>query len=110
VHDIVYLALRLVIRRDIEHLTPLLQKLGDAINETVNNSISISNAMEEIQNAGFNAFLVLEATINFKRREDMAPDEMREPKSLIGDDGEVTPDAFTGKDDNLLRDMKIRLD
>src|ERR1039458_6391149 len=95
---------------DMDRLRPLLQKLGEAINETLNDSISIGDAVEEIKDAGFDVFLVLEGTIGFHKREDVEkPQELREPRPLVQGD-EIVPGTFNSWDGKLLRQMKIRLD
>jgi hypothetical protein len=97
---------------DMERLRPLLQKLGGAINDALGDSMAIADALDEIKKAGFDVFLVLEASIGFNRREDAEPPRgTQEPKPRVRKDGDVVPGTFTAKDkDRLLREFKIRLD
>jgi hypothetical protein len=47
-----------------------MQELGNAINESLSDSDRIAGAIGEIKRAGYDVFLVLEATIGFNKRED----------------------------------------
>jgi len=47
-----------------------MQELGNAINESLSDSDRIAAAIGEIKRAGYDVFLVLEATIGFNKRED----------------------------------------
>ena len=52
-----------------ERLKNLMQELGNAINESLSDSERIAEAIGEIKRAGYDVFLVLEATIGFNKRE-----------------------------------------
>src|ERR1017187_8641672 len=52
-----------------------MQELGNAINDSLSESDRIARAIGEIEMAGYDVFLVLEATIGFNRRDDNAEDE-----------------------------------
>ena len=49
-------------------LKSLMQDLGNAINESLSDSERIAEAIGEIKRAGYDVFLVLEATIGFNKR------------------------------------------
>src|ERR1035438_8440 len=49
-----------------------MQELGNAINESLSDSDRIASAIGEIKRAGYDVFLVLEATIGFNKRDDAA--------------------------------------
>jgi hypothetical protein len=51
-----------------DNLKGLMQELGNAINESLSDSDGISGAIGEIRDAGYDVFLVLEATIGFNKR------------------------------------------
>jgi hypothetical protein len=53
-----------------ERLKILMQELGNAINETLSDSDRIAEAIGEIKRAGYDVFLVLEATIGFNKRDE----------------------------------------
>ena len=52
-----------------ERLKTLMQELGNAINESLSDSERIAEAIGEIKSAGYDVFLVLEATIGFNKRD-----------------------------------------
>lgn len=92
---------------DMERLYPLLQELGNAINDTLNDSRAIAETVGKIKAAGFDAFLVLEATIAFQKRYD-APSEPVEVQPKVKS-GNVVRGTFSEDDEQLLRELKIRL-
>ena len=51
-----------------DDLKQLMKKLGMAINESLSESEPISEAIANIRGAGYDVFLVLEATIGFNKR------------------------------------------
>ncbi|MCU1326860.1 MAG: hypothetical protein JWN34_2230, partial [Bryobacterales bacterium] len=51
-----------------------MQDLGNAINESLSDSESIAEAIGEIKRAGYDVFLVLEATIGFNKRDESEVD------------------------------------
>src|ERR1700729_2430288 len=53
-----------------EPLKRLMQELGNAINASLSDSDRIAEAIGEIKRAGYDVFLVLEATIGFNKREE----------------------------------------
>ena len=88
-----------------DHLKELLQQLGSAINESLSESEEIAGAIAEIRRAGYDVFLVLEATIGFNKR----------PQ---GQDGTVVSEApsveyrpsqisFSAQDHAFLKALKI---
>jgi len=49
-----------------EYLQKLVRELGEAINNAINDSNDVNDALERLREAGHEALLVLEATIAFK--------------------------------------------
>ena len=96
-----------------EPLKHLMQELGNAINDSLSESDRIAEAIGEIKRAGYDVFLVLEATIGFNRRdenEDEAePAETSEeqPKRFEATTGKI---KFTSQDHRFLRALKIAVD
>ena len=94
-----------------ERLKSLMQDLGNAINESLSDSERIAEAIGEIKRAGYDVFLVLEATIGFNKRdgeeeidgEDAMSDEPRE----ITTNGRV---RFTTQDQRFLKALRIAVD
>ncbi len=99
-----------------ERLKALMQELGNAINDSLSDSDRIAEAIGEIKQAGYDVFLVLEATIGFNKREDDDDDdaddagepEVRpEVKRVFESTGKI---RFTSQDQRFLRALKIAVD
>ena len=93
-----------------EPLKNLMQELGNAINDSLSDSDRIAEAIGEIKRAGYDVFLVLEATIGFNKRdeddegsEDVEADEPAEFETQ----GKI---KFTTQDHRFLRALKIAVD
>jgi|SRR5215472_5674557 len=93
-----------------------MQELGNAINDSLSESDRIAEAIGEIKRAGYDVFLVLEATIGFNRRdqeedgdeEDASEaDSTEEPKRTFEATGKI---KFTSQDHRFLRALKIAVD
>jgi hypothetical protein len=85
-----------------DNLKQLMNRLGIAINESLSESESVSDAINNIRQAGFDVFLMLEATIGFHRREDSQPAE----RGPALPSGELVLNA---QDAQFLKSLKIRL-
>ncbi|HWB86696.1 MAG TPA: hypothetical protein VG675_21305 [Bryobacteraceae bacterium] len=96
-----------------EPLNHLMQELGNAINDSLSESDRIAEAIGEIKRAGYDVFLVLEATIGFNRREEAEDEEgeelelSEEPKPAFEATGKI---KFTSQDHRFLRALKIAVD
>ena len=91
-----------------ERLKGLMQDLGNAINESLSDSERIAEAIGEIKGAGYDVFLVLEATIGFNKRDDEESEaptaaEAKEVTSL----GKV---RFTTQDQRFLKALRITVE
>jgi hypothetical protein len=91
-----------------------MQELGNAINDSLSESDRIAEAIGEIKRAGYDVFLVLEATIGFNRRDEdddtedaENADEVNEPKRGFETTGKI---KFTTQDHRFLRALKIAVD
>jgi hypothetical protein len=91
-----------------------MQELGNAINDSLSESDRIAEAIGEIKRAGYDVFLVLEATIGFNRRDDEegeeeaeSAEEIEEPKRGFETTGKI---KFTSQDHRFLRALKIAVD
>ena len=94
-----------------------MQELGNAINDSLSESDRIAEAIGEIKKAGYDVFLVLEATIGFNRRDDSGADGSvddeperevsEEPKRGFETTGKI---KFTTQDHRFLRALKIAVD
>ena len=98
-----------------DRLKELMQELGNAINESLSDSDRIASAIGEIRRAGYDVFLVLEATIGFnKRDEEEGGVAGYRIEGEAGDEGvsfqEPGDLRFTTQDQKFLRALKISVD
>ena len=90
-----------------ERLKGLMQDLGNAINESLSDSERIAEAIGEIKSAGYDVFLVLEATIGFNKR-DSNDDDVDEDSSLTTQETTTTGKLrFTTQDQRFLKALRI---
>jgi hypothetical protein len=97
-----------------DRLKELMQELGNAINESLSDSDRIAAAIGEIKRAGYDVFLVLEATIGFNKRDESDESEEGEtielktpPESTRRKVGKI---KLTSQDQKFLRALKIAID
>jgi hypothetical protein len=99
-----------------DRLKDLMKELGDAINESLSDSDRIAAAIGEIKRAGYDVFLVLEATIGFNKREE-GDEETHEEDEAV--ELESTPESgrrklskikLTSQDQKFLRALKISIE
>ena len=96
-----------------DRLKELMQELGNAINESLSDSDRIAGAIGEIKSAGYDVFLVLEATIGFNKREEEMDADSTENE--IGSEVPAKPESngkirLTSQDQKFLRALKISID
>jgi hypothetical protein len=87
-----------------------MQELGNAINESLSDSDRIAGAIGEIKRAGYDVFLVLEATIGFNKRDDdddEAGGREQEPEQHVHSTGKI---QLTSQDQKFLRALKISVE
>lgn len=99
-----------------EPLKHLMQELGNAINDSLSESDRIAEAIGEIKRAGYDVFLVLEATIGFNRRDENGEEEEEEEELELTEEPKARNFEATGKikftsqDHRFLRALKIAVD
>ncbi len=93
-----------------------MEELGNAINESLSDSERIASAIGEIKRAGYDVFLVLEATIGFNKR---TPDEDLDTEESGVETGDAScppPSSsprrirWTSQDEKFLRALKIAIE
>jgi len=89
-----------------DNLKQLMKELGAAINDALSESEEISEAIQNVRNAGYDVFLVLEATIGFNKRSktDLSEETTGGLKS-----GEMKL-KVTAQDLKFLRSLKISIE
>src|SRR6266699_6920868 len=91
-----------------DNLKQLMKELGEAINGALSESGDINDAIQNVRNAGYDVFLVLEATIGFNRR------TKTETEGEVGEVGPGESDEMklkvTSQDLKFLRSLKISVE
>jgi hypothetical protein len=99
-----------------DRLKELMQELGNAINESLSDSDRIAAAIGEIKRAGYDVFLVLEATIGFNKRDES---ESESDETEVDAESEAPPKRkfestgkikLTSQDHKFLKALKIAID
>ena len=92
-----------------EPLKNLMQELGNAINDSLSDSDRIAEAIGEIKRAGYDVFLVLEATIGFNKRDESEEGD-EESEAAVPEFETTGKIKFTTQDHRFLRALKIAVD
>jgi len=89
-----------------DRLKELMQELGNAINESLSDSDRIAAAIGEIKRAGYDVFLVLEATIGFNKRDESDEDDQTETMDVhsVAASDRI---RWTSQDTKFLKALKI---
>jgi len=90
-----------------------MQDLGNAINESLSESERIAEAIGEIKSAGYDVFLVLEATIGFNKRDEARDETDEADEATAVEPTEVTSIGkvrFTTQDQRFLKALRITVD
>jgi hypothetical protein len=90
-----------------DNLKQLMKELGAAINDALSESEDISEAIQNVRNAGYDVFLVLEATIGFNKRTKLDGSEETLVNGLKP--GELKL-KVTAQDLKFLRSLKISVE
>ena len=87
-----------------QNVKNLIQKLGEAIHESVSESENIAGVVRNIRDQGFDVLLMLEATIGLNEVEQASPvsEDMDTPS-------ETATGPFTRNDLNFLKSLRITL-
>ena len=87
-----------------QRLRKLVQKLGEAIHESVSESEHIAGVVQDIRKQGFDVLLMLEATIGLNEVE-LQPVAALESSNAQNQDG-----TFTAQDLNFLKSLRIAVE
>ena len=102
-----------------KRLRSLIQKLGEAIHETVSESEDIASVVQDIRKQGFDVLLMLEATIGLNELEQqpgvaIVPSKRSGKEAAPGGMSEVGETqavaGFTSQDVNFLRSLRIAIE
>jgi hypothetical protein len=86
-----------------DNLKHLIKELGAAINDALSESEGISEAIQNVRDAGYDVFLVLEATIGFNKR------SKEGAEGANGKTGDMKL-RVTAQDLKFLRSLKISIE
>ncbi len=100
-----------------KRLRSLIQKLGEAIHETVSESEDIASVVQDIRKQGFDVLLMLEATIGLNEVEQQ-PGAATSPAKRLTAGGVPEPEGaageavgkFTAQDVSFLRSLRIAVE
>jgi hypothetical protein len=87
-----------------DNLKGLIKELGAAINDALSQSGEISEAIQNVRDAGYDVYLVLEATIGFNKRPELVSAESASPEP---GDAKL---KVTSQDLNWLKSLKISVE
>ena len=90
-----------------DNLKQLMKELGAAINDALSESEDISEAIQNVRNAGYDVFLVLEATIGFNKRSKNEGGEQVTANGLKSGEMKL---KVTAQDLKFLRSLKISIE
>jgi len=93
-----------------DNLKQLMKELGAAINDALSESEDISEAIQNVRNAGYDVFLVLEATIGFNKRSKTDGGGGGEEASANGLKSGEMKLKVTAQDLKFLRSLKISIE
>jgi hypothetical protein len=88
-----------------QNVKNLIQKLGEAIHESVSESENIAGVVKNIREQGFDVLLMLEATIGLNEVDTAKADSGEAEESA----GEAGHGPFTPHDLNFLKSLRITL-
>ena len=89
-----------------DNLKHLIKELGAAINDALSESKGINDAIQNVKDAGYDVFLVLEATIGFNKK----PSTDAASETTDVEEIENAQLKVTGQDLKFLRSLKISVE
>lgn len=92
---------------DDDRLKKHLKELSKAIREALGASDDLAQILERIRATGHDAYLILEATVAVRKR-----DEKGEGEVAAASTGEITegPPSWSGSDMELLKELRLRVE
>jgi hypothetical protein len=93
-----------------DRLRKLIEELGVAINDALSDAGDVRQAIESVRAAGYDVFLVLEATIGVRHRD---PQDTEDAETPAGEDAPASGKVrlrVNDQDMKFLRSLKIRVD
>lgn len=88
----------------------LVQKLGEAIHESVSESERIAGVVQDIRKQGFDVLLMLEATIGLNELAEQQPAGVEESLGAVDGEDQHGERTFTPQDLHFLRSLRIAVE
>lgn len=88
----------------------LVQKLGEAIHESVSESEQIAGVVQDIRKQGFDVLLMLEATIGLNELAEQQPVSAAKASGEVEGAEPQAERTFTAQDVNFLRSLRIAVE
>ena len=93
-----------------QKMRKLVQKLGEAIHESVSESERIAGVVQDIRKQGFDVLLMLEATIGLNELAEQQPAGAEVSPHLVEDEQHQGVRTFTPQDLNFLKSLRIAVE
>ncbi len=90
-----------------DELKSLMKKLGQVINETLTDSPKINVAIQNIRDAGYEVFLIIEASIGFNKK---LRGEVETVQSRHGESKDKVRLRINDEDVKFLKSLKIAVE
>ena len=84
----------------------LMKSLGESISETLNESPRINECIQNIRDAGYEVFMIIEAKIGFNRK---VKGDLEAPAAAVKSEEPVRL-RITSEDAKFLKSLKISVD
>lgn len=93
-----------------EELQQLIQELGHAINASLSDSDRFAAVMAEMEQAGYDVYVVLEASLGFRRKGEQSEIESHEAEIRIAPEAKPASNGrneISAEDQEFLKALKI---
>jgi hypothetical protein len=93
-----------------QKMRKLVQKLGEAIHESVSESEHIAGVVQDIRRQGFDVLLMLEATIGLNELAERQPAGAEPASNAEGAEELEAERTFTAQDLHFLKSLRIAVE
>jgi len=93
-----------------QKMRKLVQKLGEAIHESVSESEQIAGVVQDIRKQGFDVMLMLEATIGLNELAEQQPGSIEQATNVAEGEEQDGQRTFTAQDLHFLRSLRIAVE
>jgi hypothetical protein len=94
-----------------EHLKDLTKQLGQAIDQAINESEAVKEATSRIREAGYEAFLMIEATICLAQRDNAdVPNGDTNQETTVGQENYALENMMSSADVQFLKSLQITVE